>query len=748
VTYVYSTRGAGLGGNDEMFEFWAAGRQTADAQKLAADPTWESSTDDLIGRAASKVSTDKNSQKYKTAVAAGNLARDQLTKYLDILAQTKTGKTIRAMGGTAMSVAEFVEKAKDGTYQCTPSGVVDATAGAMRILGGVFDTIRQAGVNSKTLDEVTGWIAVGATCTAGAVGGPPGWIACGLSVLGKVLTILLGDKGSTVYDWKSPRSVFQLGDAGQGAMISNDVVQLARVLRWYYTTNYDDMYQRLGNGGIEEFQVYVVSSGRYPQKPRMGTDGAIASNSPVPAHTMRSLLQMLSFGYTAEGARDNVRNCLALLAGYRSGKEPPGRGLYARYEADQEINATTIANGAFFGRCAVATYGHALVDGRVNTGGDLDLSGYHSAKGIVAANQQVAAVQLPALDFTPFIVVDELINFFGAISYVEQRLGRNPALVYRFGEWSPVRHLTVCMDDRQGGDNDGPPACARLDEAAKCWTNLRRAPTDDLDSSCPNVAAAVGWLNEYALREFGAVRLLAAFSQMHMGRNWQTVPGSMDPLAEVDVVGDPTVIAPVDPRQIIPEGSFIPVAGAGRTQQTRYLVRAEDRDSELVELRNGFDGGANGANRGWVYPAVVEVQRAGREVLFVCVPAGPVTDQRSGRQDFSYSWAMPSRLGNNIIQHNLVVESVINDVIRGALPRLAEAAMRMQTTAVSYGYARQEAGASTGKLATTIQKLAAAQALPGQINWKPLIAPQPSAGGGGGLLFVGAAALALLLMNK
>jgi len=651
----------------------------------------------------------------------------------DAFAKTQAGRITRHTGDTLTSALAFYDDVKAKKYKTTPSGMASYVKGAEAVVSGLTSALTAAGVSDAITSEISGWTAVAGTCAVGVTVPGWGWAACGLSMLAKVLATALSGPRVFVYSWDTPRSTFKTDNESTRMMTITDGITLARMLAWHYKTSFEDLEAPLSTSGdIEEFR--WITQG-YPKRPSV-SNGQFGPAGPIPAHNLRTLLQMASAlaGYSGPGAVVNVRSCLQLLAGYRSGKEPTGRGLYERYDKDQDINATTIANGAYFGRCAVGTYGRPITSGVIVDGGDIKGSGASSGQDY-----------LSSLDWTPFVIVDEWINFFAGLSAVEQRRGLDPAgeRAYRVGGYSPIDMLTVCNFDHDGmPDNGAPPQCAQREQAV-CWTNLKlgRDSAARFFDDCVELRSGVRSSNEEALREFGALRLMAAFSMLQLQRMWSgdLRAERIDPVTEVDVSGPIEVEAPVDPRQMVYSN------GAWNLR--------EDVPSSSVQY---FDGGGNRRNQGRVYPLNASA--------FKCVPAV----NENNRGGFAYSQVGPTYLANTIEEHDAAVRAAAEAAFAAAGMTTSGAVQQNLTGAALLQALRtgvqsrmnvgaQYATRSAGERAFVVTPTAVSKFKTGQAA---LLAKQQAAAaaaqqaaaaaqsGGSSTLIIGAAALAALLLFK
>ena len=464
---------------------------------------------------------------------------DLVTKFR----KTKAGQVVFSSGQAVTNLGKAIKQIKSGKMDA--SGIANVAQNGFAMFENIAAIVSMG--NTKAAAEISKWAKVGVNCSAGIVAaGPWGGLTCGLQVLSNFLDYVFG--GEHKEDWKTPRTIF-VPDRLSVPLIAADASRLASVLKYYYgVESYQQLYQRLL--GHEEFLWLYgsESAGGYPDVPKMDAEGRVVAqdDTSLPGHNLRTILQILSLGMGASAALNNVRDGLAAVAGWRHGSfDPPGRGLYRRYEWDQDINHHAIGTAAYWGRMASAASQDLRVNAVVMASGDTE-----------GWNRQSLGGGRATFDARSFIIVDELINFFGAVTRREVTTegvqgARSIADRYGFGSHTPTKHLYVSLQDRRGeSENVGTSYSKR------CWTNLQRST----GHNC-SLQSKVGAADNAALRDFGTVRLMAAFSFLHQSYLWSSRYADrrwkLDPIR---IIAKPTgtaideLLTPVDPRTVLGTG--------------------------------------------------------------------------------------------------------------------------------------------------------------------------------------------------
>jgi hypothetical protein len=498
--------------------------------------------------AATALTQGRSEREQKLAQAAAALVSTQIDQAVDRFKQTTPGQIFYNAGKAADNVTRMIDKIKQGEMDA--AGIADVSGAGLAVLGNVTAIIAAAGGSGAAVREITKWATTGANCAAGiAATGGLGVFSCGLQVVAGLLEYITS--GPYTESWDTPRTIFVPTEASRG-MIAADAARLASVLRYYYDVpSYLSLYERLAVH--EEFRWLrsndipgaggsLNGDGRYPPRPVMVNGKVVTESTPIPAHNLRTILQVMSLGMNQTSALGNARDTLAGVAGWRSGVEPAGRGLYQRYEKDHDINQHAIATAAYWGR-SVAAVGRGTTTTISVFGNSGDVNDWPRKR----TNYYVPVT----VNLRPFIVVDELINFFGAVTSREIQQGGASNLTekYGLGVQNPTMHMEVCGTQRTGEPN----SCQAGKYSKICWTNLSRATGGNCD-----IGLILGMPSMELLRDVGAIRLMAAFSYLHQTYLWsgRDIGTRManDPIRNLPARGDDAVSelrVPVDPRQLV-----------------------------------------------------------------------------------------------------------------------------------------------------------------------------------------------------
>lgn len=543
---------------------------------LGADDFSSGNQKALAKGIAERVTGSTSGKAFDVASKVAEFGIGQAMIAADYIGGTQAGKAMRHAGSAGAMAYSIIAKAKDNKYSPDASGVVDAAQDVDRFLGSVLSFAGAAGANQEVLNKISSWTSVGTTCAIGVtaavtstgVGAVAGGVACAFAVLGQVLAEIFGAEKTAIAGHDRARTIFQM-NAENKAMIAGDALRLAKLLRHHYgVRSFRQLVSAL------DHRKFTWISQKFPGRPPAGPDRKLTSPEEViPAHNLDTILHMMAaqqYKENASFALKRVQDGLAILAEYRNDVEPSGRELFQVYNEDNDINVQTIGNGAFFGRCAAATTSSCRVKGTLLKSNDTRSwpggNGTHT------------------VDMLPFVQVDEMINFFAAVSRVEQlTYGRGYLQQYRFGLHNPVRFMSV---------GDSGSISTKWDEySRKCWTDLRsESGQDPMRRNCDQLISKVLNGEHAALREFGAMRLMAAMSYLHMSWYWSGDADRQDPLAIDEELNE--INAPVDPRQVIHHGGgrvtlrnddgFMPDAPKSKVARFENARAARDRRSPPV----------------------------------------------------------------------------------------------------------------------------------------------------------------------
>jgi hypothetical protein len=443
----------------------------------------------------------------------------------------------------------------------------------------------QAGAVMK---QAASWGQFAAGCAAGIAGsGPWGVVGCGLGFIEKIFGLFGG--APTQAPAHVPRTYF----APRGSampFIVQDTIRLAQVLKHYYGVSaYFSLWQKVEH--VPRF-AWIRD---YPPMPDNTGDRLVPPSRPTPGHNLRTLLQMFCGPQNPLQADIAINNALVYLAAVRgrSRMEGPGGGrpLWMRYVVDNDLSIETIAHGAYIGRSAIAKGKVANITCNVSTmqSAREHIAGYFGGNIAVLQGDAPAVLQC---DFTPFVILDELINFFAAITsreLVATQARREFLNQYGISQQLPVSQLYV-HDIGAAARSGKPPEDGGIsppyDPDPKCRTNLKRYPSD-----CERLGSELyhNPTNENVARETAAIRLCAAFSYLHMQYQWSGMIKELrsDPIGAIAPIdkSDPTweMRLPVDPRQILSTGYVIPV-GLQRAMVYNLRDGEEPVNPALFEL--------------------------------------------------------------------------------------------------------------------------------------------------------------------
>lgn len=706
--------------------------ETDQALGLGADYT--SSDQKTLARGIAEKVTGKTSGKaFDTASTAADFGLTQVRLAADYISKTQAGRVINAAGSAGAMAYGIVTKAQAGKYKADASGIASAAHDVDQFIGSMLAVGFAAGANPRVLNSIRSWTSVGTTCAVGGtaaitsagVGAVAGGIACAMSAIAAVLGEVFGSVPPPRASYDQPRSIFVLSRDNKPS-VATDAIRLAKVLRHHYgVQDWWSLYSKLN---LTQFA--WISGDPYPDRPPTAdASGRVASpDRPIPAHNLGTILQMLcgqQFGWDSSRANINVRDCFAILSNYRTGVEPSGRPLYMRYMSDNDINVETIGNGAFFGRCAAATSSHTRVRARMS-GGD-NLKGWPGNK---------MFPYLSSVDFLPFVQVDELINFFAAITYVElAQYGRGYMADYRIGSHNPVRFMTV--GDIQSSGKLG----SVQGYSSKCITNLRRSTQPN---ACGELDSQAWGGGREALREVGALRLMSAFSYLQMMWQWSSddTGKRKDPMVIHEANNITTV--PVDPRQLIHHGNG----------NVSLRVDGGVKPDAPTTTSGGFRGKRTDPARQTEYVAVTTTNDVPFKVASM--------PSMSGADVYRDSNIDTERIGKAALEHNRIVERAITEAAKHAAPPMPSRAEVFQTIlspTFQSAYAQREENIAAKRdeifkefvRTTTPEKFRILDRAFKDVTGQSLLKKstvQQQQGGAGGAMIIGAAALAALLLLR
>lgn len=522
-------------------------------------------------------------------------ARDVLWQ----VSQSEIGKQITSVGNATYqagaAAAKVLDIIKGGKLDS--NGVVDVMKNTEVMVGAFAQVATIFGANPDVVAQIQGWTSVAVGC-AGAMTAPPlTVVACAAQVVIQALSSIIGlGGGFTEAPAGEPRAVFSPAfnasavspDAPtQATLLQVDASRLASVLRYQYgIPSFAVLARKLAE--VEMFEWWR----EYPPRPVSG--GTMAQNPPV-GMDMMSWLVCLDRHDDAEVSHANIRCCLDYLSVLRAAPAPfmgvirtvesglDGEELVGRTADRGDVNVALIELGAWVARGAIAATGKPLWLAHVN----------HTDRyaGIVGgANWELGLPAGPGprdvmLDFYPFLVADELLNYFTAVSFLDYtRTGcANPEaspveVLYRSSGGLPLRFYEA-LDSKNRR------------YSGYCWTSLTKArrainpPCYAKAVSCATTPSDaqrdLGFLclqgNPDAMKELAFVRLLCAASLLYMHKEWGGLSPEADGVAALPSIStdDPLwrIRAPISPHQAksldVDRRSAVPPLGA----QERWELR-------------------------------------------------------------------------------------------------------------------------------------------------------------------------------
>lgn len=479
-------------------------------------------------------------------------------EFIEELNKNPVVQRLRVIGGSAVDIgvatASLVQQYKKGSPDA--AGILAWKAGIDKIIGGAIAFAEALGANSDVMAEVAAWTGVGTVCatsiTAGAMTGTPIAAAAGAAVcLGAVLSQVLkyviqptpdDDRKANQYP-----AVFAPNEFSN-PRVQRDAARLAQTLSaWYGVDSVASIFTRLKTAFVN----------RYDTAPRPIFDPQCNSKAytqniqgkPIPAVDTWAALVALDFDAgqraswgAATAPIDNTRNGLFSLLKIVRPFETTNNliGLAMRHMNHHDISATVVRVAATLGRTAIVQGGLPRLHTKYNLWArDVDLagvadkwvdSGYTNNRD----GWRNGAVTEVTSDLSPFIRLDELINFFVAVGERERAAGLLHDVTYAYCQSLPIRWYGVL-----GGQGEH--------YFDRKWTNAW--PGQD-----------TGWLVEAVLagdrqacRELAYIRVLSAFSCLVTMYQWTTMSPCASPIDPIKVARSESaalrqLTAPLDPR--------------------------------------------------------------------------------------------------------------------------------------------------------------------------------------------------------
>jgi hypothetical protein len=555
----------------------------------------------------------------------------------------KVAEVVNTTGRAGTATAALISGFASGKYEQDASGITlaaDVSSAAKGLVGVAtsFGMPRSVGETAtKMVDALAGCaVGIAATAPAGGFTAVAGVVGCAFSMFTAVSSLFKQPAPEPTLAPHVPRTVYAPEQyALQVAAI--DAYRLIKVLKPHYeiqsyaelARKFDDITPAVGS-----YRNYLTA-GKYPPNPR---------TAKVPGVDMRDLLYALSYNMNPAWTPDQIwRNIdasiLFLLTQAFEGREdkmmqypPPygyknhARGHFARMASDSDIPPWLIEIGAMHGRMWIAKNGQSLRHKYIplTSSGDLAMVGnpsnlqYVLHKGMYNQYSFVARKGFGVdtrregyhIDLSPFVVLDDLINYFAAVSLQEQK--QTTQALYKFLQYGlPIRWTTI---------NKGDPGYSTDGYAEQIWSNFDpREPVDSVLSSRRRwtthgdlLTKSALYANDYtALRVVGMLRLMTAATLLHQQYRWTAsnpspVTGS-DPIRELQVVPKSHPFfqfeSAIDPRTIYhrPNGKWVLAGGTPANfrsgRRPEFLVDViEKRENEIKSAINTgrkFAGGAD-----------------------------------------------------------------------------------------------------------------------------------------------------------
>jgi hypothetical protein len=690
---------------------------------------------------------------------------------------------------TAVGGYNLIEKISQSDFGLDASGIVDTAMAANAMVNSLSPILKYAGANAKMVDSFGGWASVGIGCIGGiaagvaagsgsasTAGGLGGMVGCASSIFLQAMTnsplqflSILGESGHL--QATPQRAVLALNTQNATA-IQADALRLATVLKYYYGIGSTKvLWDRISSLSAAFYHQPVCDAQlrkgcngwaqSYPTPPPVNMAGQIQgqASGPVTAATLGEIANMFTdeeIG-TAPGSFGGGGG-VGIMAGFYDGipmREWGGADslLTQGQSYSETFPRTRQIKGVNF-----LDYGDVSVS----------IAESRAAKGRAAVAGSGVCIH------RGWVVVDELINFFAAVTLrqIEDSSAQSvrPIEEDYLHSGLPVQLLSVISD----GGNPG-----------RCWTT-NRVSSGGCDINALILAVRSG--NVEAAREFAGIRLMAAMSQLLMVYRWW---GS-DVIASV-VVYPPSdfrylLSAPVDPRTVIPSGSLAEGVTFYKVNQNDGINEGQSAGEPTAPIsvsvwnyeahqptyidvsfrsigvwRNTFNGPHLGARRG---PKEMAAMIAGREALFGSAKRAALL----AAQDSTSSDMMRDSTSSDMMQSTAMQSSMMMTPMMQANPEMfqkkligsgevaagcvAEGGYYEESTgyckpsAATEAVCRSTGGTPYWDPLYKYKCLAPGQAPPGVVG--PGYTPEGEGGGegGGAVLLVGAALLLWKLLKK
>lgn len=526
-------------------------------------------------RAASKLTSDPTANKIAAAIPGGI----DVVKKLYAGNYLEAGRTLDTMilsnldpNSKAASYIELAINAKNTTIttvqdidklvKSIESGKADAAGTvvavvqiAQRIINQVCELAISFGGDKATAREAMTWtniatgcvtsIATGATAGAGAasyVGIAVGALSCALSIVAEATKTVPTDAEILS---KDPLAYFKPSKM-QLQFISADADRLAMVLRYHYNiTTYMSLAKR-----VATFEKWMDPLQNYPR--------AADTEKPIPAYTMLHVLHALCTRTPTMSVDKPIIQRLDNRCAYgnhHEGKNPSDHDNPDEFMRGGDIPADAIMCYATYLRSklkekAVAAGKSTAIISRALELYNFDEFGSTMSK-YYDSNSEDTELQSAA----PVIFADELLQFFMALTIMERTQGVEALDAFNPGKTPlPVRlhlvgtgHRNYILDENNADNVD----MQKDIYSDTCWTNLERGSYDSNHCKDISVDLAKASPSLDAIREVAFIRLLSAFSYMHLS--------AVRNNAGIDATSDALLMANVDKGTVTTGYNFDPI---------------------------------------------------------------------------------------------------------------------------------------------------------------------------------------------
>jgi len=447
--------------------------------------------------------------------------------------QNEYAKAATSAVATGMQVGGYVKNIVEKFKTDEPidsSGITDIAGMSHKITGSLVGFLRNVGaIDAKLAGDINAWsaVAVGCASAVGAIGPYAGAASCALQFANRLITQLSRETPKPA----GPAAIF-VPTKEQVFVAATDAIRLASILRYQYRIpSWAQLYNNnIYPGDAQDPASKFLRAGSYP---------TLDEKLPLVAVDMRTALAIMRFnGFDAPGSTTLMPPQLSSVV--HGDQHGTGNPWLSTRHILYKIGSNELA-----GDCGRGTYDREIYDSYV-WDHDVDVQCIDFGAKLYKQFPQTARVGLDA-----FKRVYELINFFTALTIQELQTGQKIINVYTnpVSARLPVRLYAVsdeggtdCRDDFYDEECQ-----AAHKYGSRCWTSLNRChiPTNDCYNEKVGLHAKMMQGDMCALRQVGAIRLMAAFSYLHMsymrGHSMGQALPNRDILASLAPENDPGV---------------------------------------------------------------------------------------------------------------------------------------------------------------------------------------------------------------